>query len=85
MRKRPRRCVTRGRHPAHVPDVTRLSSAELIEYRAIIGVAIDATDQMIGRFALTDIIVHAILDGVKDESELLVRIRQELAAEVEGR
>jgi hypothetical protein len=59
------------------PDLTKLSHAELFEYLGLTAAAIKKTDLMVDRYQLFDRECHAILDGARDEDELLRMIRRE--------
>jgi hypothetical protein len=54
-----------------VPDLTLLSPAEVVEYQALIGRLINATDQLTSRVDLFAIECRAILDGVRDDSDFI--------------
>ena len=68
--------------PVAAADVTKLTLTELTEYRSILGTVIDATDQLVGRFHLMDVMVHAILDGTEDESGLLLQVERGMGIHV---
>ena len=53
------------------PDLTKLSRAELVEYLSVVAALIKKTDLMVGRYHLFDRECQAILDGIRDEDELL--------------
>jgi hypothetical protein len=53
------------------PDLTKLSRAELVEYLSVVAALIKKTDLMIDRYRLFDRECRAILDGVRDEDELI--------------
>jgi hypothetical protein len=53
------------------PDLTKLSHAELVEYLTVVAAVIKKTDLMLGRYRLFDQECQAILDGVRDEDEML--------------
>jgi len=52
-------------------NIATLFPAELIEYRTIVASAIKFTDLFIARLHLFDSEIQAVLDGVRDEDELL--------------
>jgi hypothetical protein len=56
---------------ATAPYIATLFPAELIEYRTIVASAIKFTDLFIARLHLFDSEIQAVLDGVRDEDELL--------------
>jgi hypothetical protein len=53
------------------PDLSRLSPAELLEYRKLIAAVINSTDRLMTRTILIDTMGQAILDGVTDEDQLM--------------
>jgi hypothetical protein len=48
-----------------------LSTAQLVEYQGLIATAVEAIDQLVSRLARVDIQGRAILDGARDENELI--------------
>ncbi len=54
-----------------VPDLARLSPAEVVEYQALIGTLINSTDQLTSRVGLFAIECRAILEGVRDDNEFI--------------
>jgi hypothetical protein len=63
---------------ATAPNIATLSPAELIEYRTIVASAIKMTDLFIARLHLFDLEIQAVLDGVRDEDELLNELLKEI-------
>jgi hypothetical protein len=59
---------------AIAPNIATLSPAELIEYRTIVASAIKTTDLFIARLHLFDLEIQAVLDGVRDEDEMLTEL-----------
>jgi hypothetical protein len=55
-------------------DLASLSPAELTEYQALIGNMINHTDYLNFRLRVFDVECRAILDGVKDENELMAAV-----------
>jgi hypothetical protein len=69
---------------AIAPHIATLSPAALIEYRTIIASAIKLTDLFIARLHLFDSEIQAVLDGVRDEDEMLDKVRKKIAASHEA-
>jgi hypothetical protein len=63
---------------AVAPDIATLSPAELTEYRTIVASAIKLTDLFIARLHLFDMEIQAVLDGVRDEDEMLDKLRKKV-------
>jgi hypothetical protein len=56
------------------PDLDSLSAADLTEYLTIVSALIKNTDLLFARLYLVDTECRAILDGVRDEDDLLDKI-----------
>jgi hypothetical protein len=65
---------------APAPNIATLSPAELIEYRTIVASTIKRTDLFIARLHLFDAEIQAVLNGVRDEDELLRELIKKTAA-----
>jgi hypothetical protein len=52
-------------------DLASLSTADLTEYQALVGNLINRTDNLIVRMRVIDAECRAILDGVRDENEMI--------------
>ncbi len=59
------------------PDLATLSAAELVEYQALIGVALEAIDQLVVRLKRLDVQTQAVLNGASDERELIEAIARD--------
>jgi hypothetical protein len=55
----------------HVPLLDALSPAELIEYRALVGTMITATETVMERMRIITVECRAILDGAHEEDDLI--------------
>lgn len=64
--------------PFPAADISRLNAAELVEYRALVGTTIEATDEMTGRLFFMNLVIRMLLDGAKDENDLMNRAAQEI-------
>jgi hypothetical protein len=62
------------------PDISRLTPPELTEYLTLIAALIKKTDLYSARLQLFDRECQAILDGVRDEDELVRRVTPRLIA-----
>ena len=62
------------------PDLSTLTVAERGEYLAIVAALIKQVDMYVARLHLLDLQCRAILDGVRDEDELIRLITSEVAA-----
>jgi hypothetical protein len=63
---------------AVAPNIATLSPADLTEYRTIVASAIKTTDLFIARLHLFDWEIQAVLDGVRDEDEMLDKLRKKI-------
>jgi len=63
------------------PDIARLTPPELNEYLALVAALIKKTDLYVARLQLFDRECQAILDGVRDEEELIRRVTPRLVGE----
>jgi hypothetical protein len=62
------------------PNRARAEIAELPEYLTIISALIKPTDPLADRYSLFDVECRAVLEGVRDEEALLVRVAHRLPA-----
>ena len=66
------------------PDPVSLSSADLTEYLTIVSALIKNTELLFARLYLVDKECRAILDGVRDEDDLLDRISRMPKGQIQG-
>jgi hypothetical protein len=67
--------------PLRVPDLAKLSAAELAEYQALIGTSIAYLDQVVARLRNFDALCDGILGGATDEADLIRRASAAIEAE----
>jgi len=63
-----------------VPDLVRLSAAELAEYQALIGTLTNATDMLSARVSLFAIECRLILDGARDDNDFIDHLTAQIRA-----
>jgi len=66
--------------PVPTTDISSLNSGELVEYRSLVAATINATDEVMGRLSLMDVVVRVLLDGARNEGDLMARVDGELRA-----
>jgi hypothetical protein len=66
-------------------DLAALSPAELSEYQVLIGTLMSRVDWMLRRLRLLAVLSQAILDGARDETDLIRAIRAAPSAPAETR